>query len=263
MIRLVATDLDGTVVRPDGSMSQRTARALRGVEEAGLRLVLVTGRPPRWMSSVVDATGHRGLAICANGAYVYDLHDEHIVEEFLLDPRDAQEAVRLVREVLPAAGFAVERQGGFSHDPQYRPRWDADPARVAPVEELVQAPMGKLLVRDETSTGDAMLQAVRGRLAGVVDVTHSNVNDCLLELSARGVSKATTLAHLARQWGIDRHEVVAFGDMPNDVAMLQWAGIGYAVAGAHPEVLDAVDHVTESVLEDGVAKVIEALLARS
>lgn len=263
MIRLVATDLDGTVVRPDGTMTPRTAQALRAVEDAGLRLVLVTGRPPRWMAPVVADTGHRGLAICANGAYVYDLHTERIVEQFLLDARDAAEAVRLVREALPHAGFAVERAGGFSHDAQYSPRWDVAPVRVAPVDELVTEPMAKLLVRDETSTGDAMLQAVRGPLAGVVDVTHSNVNDCLLELSARGVSKATTLAHLARQWGIDRHEVMAFGDMPNDVAMLQWAGVGYAMADAHQEVLDAVDHVTASVDDDGVAQVLEALLARS
>jgi hypothetical protein len=256
----VATDLDGTVVRRDGTVSRRMAAALAAVEDAGIRLVLVTGRPPRWLRDVADALGHRGLAICANGAFVFDLHEDRVVEQFLLSPDGASLAVRRIRAVLPAATFAVERAEGFAHAPDYRPRFATDAMQVYPVEELVADPVAKLLVRDETSTGDLMLAKVRPVLDGVVDVTHSNVNDCLLEVSAHGVSKAATLARVARQWGLSRNEVMAFGDMPNDVAMLRWAGIGYAVADAHGEVLDAVEHVTGGVDDDGVAVVLEALL---
>ena len=263
MIRLVATDLDGTVVRPDGTMSERTAAALRAVEDAGLRLVFVTGRPPRWVGPVAEATGHRGLVICANGASVFDLHTERVVEQFPLPAATARRVVERVRRVLPAAGFAVEAVGGFAHDPRYRPRYDVGDARVAPIEDLLRGPLWKLLVRDESSTGDQMLELVRPLLAGLADVTHSNVNDCLLEVSGHGVSKASTLATLAGRWGIEPAAVVAFGDMPNDVAMLQWAGVGYAVAGAHPEVLAAVEHRTAAVSQDGVAQVLEQLLAGS
>ena len=262
MIRLVATDLDGTVVGHDGSISPRTRAALTSVMDAGIRVVFVTGRPPRWMREIADATDHRGLAVCANGAYVYDLHAEAVVESYPLAVEHATAAVERLRSVLPAAGFGVERVEGFSHDPNYHPRWDVGSVRVAPIDELLDRPMAKLLVRDETSTGDAMLALARPVLAGVADVTHSNVNDCLLEVSAHGVSKATTLERLAASWGIERHQVIAFGDMPNDVAMLQWAGIGYAVADAHPEVLQAVDHVTSGVDDDGVAVVLEALLTQ-
>ena len=262
MIRLVATDLDGTVVGHDGSISPRTRAVLASVQDAGIRIVFVTGRPPRWMRPIADATDHRGLAVCANGAYVYDLHEETVVESYPLSVTHAHTAVRRLRSVLPAAGFGVERVEGFSHDPSYHPRWDVGSVRVAPIEELLDRPLAKLLVRDETSTGDAMLALARPVLEGVADVTHSNVYDCLLELSAHGVSKATTLERLAASWGIERHEVIAFGDMPNDVAMLRWAGVGYAVADAHPEVLRAVDHVTAGVDDDGVAVVLEALLAR-
>ena len=261
MIRLVATDLDGTVVGHDGSISARTRAALTAVQDAGMRLVFVTGRPPRWMHQVADATGHRGLAVCANGAYVYDLHQEAVVDSFPLAADQALEVVRRLRTALPHAGFGVERIEGFSHDPGYHPRWDVGAARVAPIEQLLDRPVAKLLVRDETSSGDAMLEVARPLLDGVADVTHSNVNDCLLEVSAHGVSKASTLERLAASWGIQRHEVIAFGDMPNDVAMLQWAGVGYAVADAHPEVIAAVDHVTNGVDADGVALVLEALLA--
>jgi Cof subfamily protein (haloacid dehalogenase superfamily) len=257
---MLATDLDGTVVRPDGSISRRTRAALSTALDAGLWVVFVTGRPPRWMATVAEQTNHRGLAICANGAYIYDLHTESVVEQFPLAPQPAQLAVHRLREVLPAPAFAVERIEGFAHEPGYEPRWDVGSARVGPVEELLDQPLAKLLVRDEQSDGDSMLALARPVLDGLVGVTHSNVNDCLLELSALGVSKASTLARLAGSWGVQPEEVVAFGDMPNDIEMLRWAGLGYAVAGAHPEVLEAVDHVTGDTSSDGVAQVVERLL---
>lgn len=262
-MRLVATDLDGTIVRPDGTVSARTVATLAAVEDAGVPLVLVTGRPPRWMRPVVEATGHRGVAICANGGVVYDLHTERILEAFLLPVDAGQEAVRRIREVMPRAVFAVETGAGFSHDPGYRPRWAVpDLVRVAPAEELVAAPVVKLLVRDEDSDGDAMLALARQVLGGLVEVTHSNPHDCLLEISALGVSKATTLARVAAEHGVEAADVLAFGDQPNDLPMLAWAGTAYAVANAHPEVLAAVPLHTASVDEDGVAQVLENLLAR-
>lgn len=259
----MATDLDGTIVRHDGSISPRTRAALTAVQDAGIRVVFVTGRPPRWMHSVAEQTGHRGLAVCANGAYVYDLHSEAVVEQFPLSVEAALAAVRAVRSVLPQAAFGVESLDGFSHDERYTPRWDVGSPRIAPVEALLDRPIAKLLVRDEESDGDTMLARARPALDGLADVTHSNVNDCLLEVSAHGVSKATTLEKLATKWGVRHDEVIAFGDMPNDVAMLRWAGLGYAVADAHAEVLAAVDHVTAGVEDDGVASVVERLLDRS
>jgi Cof subfamily protein (haloacid dehalogenase superfamily) len=269
-IRLVATDLDGTVVRRDGTISERTAAAFAALEEHGIHLVLVTGRPPRWMAQVVDMTGHRGLAICANGALVYDLHTEQLVDQHLLDADTAQEVVRRVRTVLPDPAFAVERgptpaePNGFAHDPSYKVRWEPPGgSRIAAIEELLaEGPVAKLLVRDERSTSDAMLSAVRPNLAGLVEVTHSSPRDCLVEVSALGVSKATTLAAYAARLGILARDVVAFGDQPNDLAMLRWAGKSYAVANAHADVLDAVSDVTDHVDADGVAQVLEKLVAQ-
>src|SRR3954453_21932086 len=76
--RVVATDLDGTIVRSDGTISPRPRGALTAAESAGAMVVIVTGRPPRWLQGIADETGHRGLAICANGALVYDLHTEQV-----------------------------------------------------------------------------------------------------------------------------------------------------------------------------------------
>jgi hydroxymethylpyrimidine pyrophosphatase-like HAD family hydrolase len=260
--RLIATDLDGTIVRHDGSVSRRVLAAFEAAMDAGVQIVFVTGRPPRWMHEVAVATGHAGVGICANGAYVYDMQTEVVLETFAMSADVAGDATRRVREVLPRAAFGMETLAGFGHEPGYHPRWSPDPLLgVGPIEGLLTDAIAKLLVRDDEMPGDDMLRAAEPALAGVVEVTHSNVNDSLLELSALGVTKATTLARLAADWGVAQEEVVAFGDMPNDVDMLRWAGWGYAVGNAHPLVLEAADEHAPSIHDDGVAQVLERLLA--
>ncbi len=259
LIRLVATDLDGTVVRTDGTISARTVAALRRVEEAGATVVFVTGRPPRWMKPIAEQTGHTGLAICANGALVYDLHSEQVVERFELDVERAGEVVRLLREGLPGAAFACESVTDFAHEPDYLPRHVDDGIRRAAVGELIREPVFKILVRHERPDADAVLARARELLGDRVEVTHSTRGETLLEISAGGVSKASALAGMSAERGIGADEVLAFGDMPNDLPMLAWAGTSYAVANAHPDVLAAVTRRTASNDDDGVAQVLEQL----
>ena len=255
--RLVATDLDGTVVRSDGTISDRTRDVLAAVEGAGSVLVLVTGRPPRWMPSIVEATGHRGVAICANGALVYDLHTSTVVRHSLLSAESMAEIVAALRRDLPGITFAVERHDtGFAHEPSYRPRWDSsDPKAVRPIEELLTDGAVKLLGRHEEMGSDELLAAAHRSVGTLATLTHSS-SDGLLEISASGVSKASALAELAAEQGLDAADVVAFGDMPNDIPMLSWAGRGVAVANAHADVLAVADEVTASNDDDGVAEVL-------
>jgi Cof subfamily protein (haloacid dehalogenase superfamily) len=261
-IRLVATDLDGTIIRSDGTVSPRVVAALAAVEELGLPVVFVTGRPPRWMAEVAGITSHHGIAICANGALVYDLHTETVLERFELEPALALEAVRRLRTLMPHAVFAVESADGFNHEAAYVPRWPGqDTLTVDVAEQLLTGPVAKLLVRDETSGGDAMLELALATLGDLVTVTHSNPLDCMLEISAPGVTKASTLARVAAEHGIDASGVLAFGDQPNDVPMLEWAGTAYAMDGGHPDVLALVPAHADSVEDDGVAQVLERLMA--
>jgi hydroxymethylpyrimidine pyrophosphatase-like HAD family hydrolase len=260
-VRLIATDLDGTIVHHDGSVSRRVLDALAAASELGVRVAFVTGRPPRWMPEVAEVTGHTGVGICGNGAFIYDMQDDNVLELFGMSRQGAADAVDRVRAVLPDAAFAVESLSGFRYEPTYRPRWDVhEPTATGPIHELLTDDIAKLLVRDEVLAGDVMLERAAPALAGVAEVTHSDVNDSLLEVSALGVTKGTTLAVLAARWGIEQHEVVAFGDMPNDVEMLRWAGRGVAVGDAHPMVLDAADERAPSIADDGVAVVLERLL---
>jgi Cof subfamily protein (haloacid dehalogenase superfamily) len=258
--QLVACDLDGTVVRSDGTISPRTREALARVEESGATLVLVTGRPPRWLHPVAEETGHRGLAICANGALVYDLHGEKVVESFLLDAATLRTAIAALREGIPDAAFGVEYGTSFAHERSYVLRWDVGgpSVEIVDADRLVERPAAKLLLRHERREADDLLAAARDVLQDLVEVTHSSASGAgLLEISALGVSKASTLARLCAERGVPPSGVLAFGDMPNDLPMLAWAGTAYAMANAHPDVLAAVHRHTASNDDDGVAVVLE------
>jgi hypothetical protein len=259
---MVATDLDGTIVRSDGTISARTAAALRAAEGAGLVVVLVTGRPPRWMGEVAAATGHTGVAICANGALLYDLHTETVVGERLLHPLELRLIAGRLREEVPGLLFAVEYGMDFAHEPGYEHAWDigVPQVRVGPPASILDRPAAKLLARHPTLAPDELMARAVRVLGTEATVTHSSTR-ALLEISAYGVTKASALATFAESVGIGRADVVAFGDMPNDLAMLAWAGHSVAVANAHPEVLASADEVAESNDADGVARVIERLLA--
>ena len=261
--RLVATDLDGTLVRTDGSISGRTVEVVERLEAAGCLFVMVTGRPPRWMSVVADEIGHHGLAVCANGALLYDLHTERVVQAHLLDAQAARDVVDALRRDIPGIAFAVEKgpsdgvPGSFAREPVYVPRWDNGEVAVEEVDELLAGGAVKLLARSESHGSDELLAAARAALGGTAaELTHSS-DGGLLEISAGGISKASGLAALAAQRDIPADEVIAFGDMPNDLPMLAWAGRSVGMANAHPDVLAEVDEVTATNDEDGVARVLE------
>jgi len=262
-VRMIATDLDGTLVRSDGrTIAARTRAALAAAEAAGLLVVLVTGRPPRWMSEVAEITGHTGLAICANGALLYDLHTAAVVDSHLLTPPMLRAVVQRLQAEIPDLRFGVEYGMTFAHEPEYRHGWaiGAPQARVGPVDTIIDQAAAKLLARHPTLDPDELLRRAVLVLGEDATVTHSS-DYGLLEISAYGVTKASALAELAGRHGIGPDGVIAFGDMPNDLAMLAWAGRAVAVANAHPDVLAAADEITGSNDEDGVAQVIERLLA--
>jgi HAD superfamily hydrolase (TIGR01484 family) len=257
---VVATDLDGTIVRRDGTISPRTRAALAAVQRAGTLLVVVTGRPPRWLGGIADATGS-GLAICANGALVYDLEADAVVEATPIEPAALVEVFRRLRAGIPDLHFAVECVNGqFVREPGYTPRWTPDSALV--LDDLmaeIDVPVAKVLGRREGMGSDELLASARDAIGDhLVSLTHSSI-DGLLEINGYGVTKATTLERLVAARGFGAPDVIAFGDMPNDLEMLEWAGHAVAVANAHRDVLAVVDEITASNEDDGVAVVLERL----
>jgi hydroxymethylpyrimidine pyrophosphatase-like HAD family hydrolase len=257
---LVATDLDGTIVRRDGTISERTVAAFARVEAAGARFVLVTGRPPRVMGSIAAAFGHRGTAICANGALTYDMRTETVESLHLIPPPALAAAAAALRAAVPGIGIAVEYPDGHAADAAYQAvSWDVN-SSIPRLDDaaLFGRPASKLLGRHFGYTCDDLLALALPGLGGLVSVTHSNAKG-LVEAAALGVSKATVVAELAARYGIGPESVIAFGDMPNDLPLLSWAGTSCAVANAHPAVLAAATRVIGSNDEDGVAAYLEDL----
>ncbi|MDQ0942224.1 Cof-type HAD-IIB family hydrolase [Streptomyces sp. V1I1] len=265
--RLIATDLDGTLLRDDKSVSDRTIAALAAAEDAGIEVFFVTGRPARWMDVVSEHVHGHGLAICANGAAVVDLHaGGKLLEVRALERSIALDVVRTLRDAAPGTSFAVELTTGIHYEPDYPP-FHLDPgATVATAEKLLDedhpdagAPVIKLLAHHPELTPDGFLTLARTAAGELASFTRSSPT-ALLEVSGLGVSKASTLALCCAQRGISADEVVAFGDMPNDVEMLTWAGTSYAMGNAHPDVIAAASGRTVANNDDGVAVVIEQIL---
>ncbi|MEU0986282.1 Cof-type HAD-IIB family hydrolase [Streptomyces sp. NPDC005953] len=267
-VRLIATDLDGTLLRDDKSVSERTIAALADAEEAGIEVFFVTGRPARWMDAVSEHVHGHGLAICANGAAVVDLRaGGKLLDVRPLERPTALAVVNALRAAAPGVTFAIETTTGFHHEPDYPPPYFYDPGTtVGSAEELLSEDVSdpasaviKLLVRHRELEPDAFLTLARTVAGEMASLTRSSPSS-LLEVSGPGVSKASTLALCCAQRGISADEVVAFGDMPNDVDMLTWAGTSYAMGNAHPDVIAAASGRTAANNEDGVAIVIEQIL---
>jgi Cof subfamily protein (haloacid dehalogenase superfamily) len=267
-ITLVASDLDGTLLRPDETVSERTRQALAAACRAGITLVLVTGRPPRSLAPIAARVGIGGLAICANGAVIWDLDAGAMVDVTPLAADVAAGLVRGLREAIPGVVFAVEREQGFGREAGWsdglrppRPRLveREDPeALEADALELVSGPVVKLLVRHPDLTFAELARRAREAVGDQAVVTWAGTR--LVEISAAGVTKARALEQLCGRLGVDRRQVLALGDMENDRPMLAWAGHAVAVANAQQEVIEAADEVTASNLDDGVALVLERLV---
>ncbi|MFF3687649.1 HAD hydrolase family protein [Streptomyces sp. NPDC002187] len=261
--RLIATDLDGTLLRRDGTLSERTLRALRTATDAGADVVFVTARPPRFVDLITIATtGLVGTAVCSNGALVYDLATRTVTASRALALPVARDVATALSAAAPGLGFAVETGHRVLYEPAYGLRFGVPEAEFAVSSLadlwLVDAPIVQLLACSAQFDADMLLRIAENSAGGAAQFTHSGGRG-LLEISAAGVTKAGTLSALCAERGIGPEDVVAFGDMPNDLTILRWAGAGYAMGNAHPHVLASAPLRTATNEEDGVAEVLERL----
>ncbi|MBS1692667.1 MAG: HAD family hydrolase [Actinobacteria bacterium] len=262
---MIATDVDGTLLDDDEKVSPRTRAAVHAAVDAGVRFILATGRPPRWIHPVVDGLGMAPMAVCANGAVIYDPAADRIISARTLSADVLAELAEIATRVIPGAGLAVERVGNSAHDaatpqfvssPGYEHAWlNPDNVEVS-IDDLLGAPAVKLLIRMAGARSADMVAALRDHVGVQGDLTYST-NNGLVEVVPLGISKATGIEELAAPLGLSSTEIITFGDMPNDVPMLRWAGHGVAMGNAHPEATAAADEVTTRNSEHGVARVLE------
>jgi Cof subfamily protein (haloacid dehalogenase superfamily) len=262
---LIACDVDGTLFDESETITPRTREAVRAAVAAGAQFVVATGRPPRWIRPVVDALGFAPMAVCANGAVIYDSATDRVVSARTLAVDTLGELAEIASRAIPGAGLAVERIGERAHDtatpqfvssPGYEHAWlNPDNTEVS-IADLLSAPAIKLLIRKAGARSADMAAELAKHVGIEGDITYST-NNGLVEIVPLGISKATGVEEIAKPLGISNGEVLAFGDMPNDLPMLFWAGHGVAMGNAHPDVLAAADEITAPNSDDGVGRVLE------
>jgi Cof subfamily protein (haloacid dehalogenase superfamily) len=268
--RLVATDLDGTLLRSTGEVSPRTRAALEACWAAGIPVVGATGRGPRLLDSVRRALDGRGIAVLAQGGFVVDLVRDEVLRTVGL-PRDRAAAViaqveavagRLVVAVEEAAEQAEARrplrvQHGFD--------WPyPEPAHLLPRSRVLPpGPVLKVFLRSASLGQDELLARARRAVdPAEAEVTHAGLG--FIEVLPPGITKATGLAVALDRYGVGLGDVLAFGDMPNDLPLLaavrDAGGRAVAVTNAHPAVRSAAPELTSGNDADGVARCLEAVL---
>ena len=260
--RLVATDLDGTLLRSDDSVSRRTRDALAAATAAGAAHIVVTGRAVPWTRHILDDLDYRGLAVCGQGAQVYDAGEHRLLTSVTLDRQLAALALAKIEAETGPLYLAASRDG-LDGDVLVGPGYavtDRLPATpFTDVADLWSAPLNKLYIQHPTLSDDELAEAARVAAGGFVSVAMAGAG--IVELLPLGLSKATGLSLAARRLGARAEDTIAFGDMPNDVPMFAWAAHGVAMANAHEELRAVADEVTLSNEDDGIAVVLERLLS--
>lgn len=268
MIRLVATDLDGTLLRSDKTISADTYRVIHDLTDAGVMFVPASGRQFYSMTRVLRQLDFAGTLVSANGAIGVTLPDERVRFSVELQVEPMRRIINALKAEVPQLRIAAVRDigrvllGEYGYVELMRPgdhdRGDQG-VPEASLDEVLSEPSVKLVARAPGwSIPD--LHALADSFA-VPGVTITDAGAPFIEILGEGVNKSTGLQRLCELEGIDASEVMAFGDWVNDVEMLEWAGVGVAVADAHPAALAAADRVTTSNDEDGVGIVLKELVA--
>jgi Cof subfamily protein (haloacid dehalogenase superfamily) len=271
--QLIATDLDGTFLSPDGTVSPENAAAVLAAQAAGIPVVFATGRPVRWLGVIKDLPGGHPTVIASNGAVLYDLGADSVIDRICIDPQVALAAVLKIRARVPGTAFAFESGLRFGHEASYRLLSAAAPDSAKPDPAIFSGPAEeiahtcefvKMLVQSVDVAPDTLLDQVRECVGSALTATHSATRDIgLVEISAPGVSKASMLRRCCDRLGIGADRVAAFGDMPNDVDMLSWVGMPHVVANAHAQLLNGDYSVVPGNAESGVGRTIRRLIERA
>ncbi|MBH5335869.1 HAD family phosphatase [Streptomyces pactum] len=258
--RLVATDLDGTLLRSDRTISARTRDALAAATAAGAAHLVVTGRSVPWTRHILDDLDYRGLAVCGQGGQLYHAGEHRLLTSVTLDRQVAATAISRIEAEIGPLLLAVSRDGldgEVLFSPGYRTGDELPRHTFTDPDEAWSAPLNKIYIQHPRLRDDELAEAATAAAGGLVGVALSGPD--IVELLPLGLTKATGLSMAARRLGVKAADTIAFGDMPNDIPMLRWAGYGVAMAGAHPRLAAVADEVTAGNDEDGIAVVLERL----
>ncbi len=256
----MATDLDGTLLDPDGRVTPRTARAVARARGAGIHVVPVTGRPPQATWELAGAAGLGPLGVCANGAAIVDLESGRLLEVSEIAGEIGAGLVDLIRDAMPGVLLAADDLDCFSYERgffQVPVDWQETLEAVDDIRPIVATGCIKLIARVPGMSARELIVALEREVAEEGHVTTSGLD--WVDIGAPQVSKAYALERVCDRLGVGIEHVVAVGDNHNDLSVLAWAGVAMAPANAIPEVLALVARVLPPNSEDGVACLLEEL----
>ena len=267
--RLIVSDIDGTLLNYADRVLPRVREVITRASLAGAQVCLATGRPHRWIGMVLEQLPIRPLCVTSNGAVLFDSTINEVVLSHELAPE-------VMAEVLDAARFALRDMGGvsigaeripprmdspeeeaFVIGPGYFHTWEEQGFGTGTEADVMSEPAVKMILRNPAMTAPDMFELISPHVDPAKAHLTYSMNEGLLEVAAPGVNKALGVAELARRYGVEKKDVIAFGDMPNDIEMLQWAGTGVAMGNAAELVKEAADLVTTTNNDAGLADVLE------
>lgn len=268
-IALVAIDLDGTLINPTGQITERSVAALAGAKAAGIITVIATGRPPMMLGSATDPiVNWLDYAVGGNGSMVARYPGAELMRIVGFDSEAARAAITTIRALDPRFGFAYATDAGFVHEPGFM---DLMPTSLGgpPGDDVLQlegTEAYKLFVFHPDHDVGTVIDIVQEHLGSIRSADGSGLTVAHMgaeaaEIGPAGLDKASGVRWLCAQLGLEAHQVLAIGDDRNDLTLLEWAGVGVAVANADRRVLEIANHIAPSNADDGVASVLEALTA--
>jgi Cof subfamily protein (haloacid dehalogenase superfamily) len=261
-IRLVATDMDGTLLDPAGSVSRRTIAAVAAARAARVHVIPVTGRPPEALWDLASLAGLGPLGVCSNGAVIVDLERRQVIEAEEFDAEAAATWVRRVREAVPEARMAIDHLASFYHETGFVETlagWEQPVVEVADILSVTGLGCIKVIARVPGTSAPQLIEVLAAIADGTGHVTSSGLD--WVDIGPPGISKATGVSRICEVLAVGTDEVLAVGDNYNDLALLAWAFVAMAPANAVAEILTVAHRVLPANADDGVALLLEELIS--
>ncbi len=255
---MVAIDLDGTLLSSRKTITPLTHSVLREAVKAGIKVVLATARPPRSVRTYYEALKLDTPTVNYNGALIWDEVKRKVVEHVPLDVAVARKVIAWGRKKYPELLVSVEildkwYTDHYSEVPEYMTETAKHftPDFIGPLEAFMRVPITKLMFLGNPKWIAELDQSIPKKFGKLL--THTRSDPHLMQLMNPGISKARALDKVARGLGIAAEEVMALGDAPNDIHMLEWAGLAVAPENGWEEAKAAAHELMPSNDEDGVA----------
>ena len=259
-IKLIATDIDGTMLRSDGRLADEVKDSLHRAQDAGIMVVPTTGRPKMITTDIMESSELENFWIFANGALTWHLGRAESVRSHWMDIDVTRRLIELLSEGLPNGGIAVEFADSVAYQQGFELIVPTKPG-VAPVTDVAAAvsePVQKILVFDSSLHVDELFDRVTEIVGSDAVPSHSGLP--FIELAGYSVTKGLAVADLAADLGISQDEVATFGDNHNDVSMLEWSGRSYAMGNGSESAKAAAKEVIDTNDNHGLAQQVDALV---